>query len=297
MPPQTYSQAPLPAIKLGKFSGSLLIVKQSWALLKQDREILLFPIISSVVSFVVFLIAAALFYFGYLGGDISRIDSLDNASSDYMYYVFLFLYYLVMFFILNFFQAGIYSIAYTRFNGQDMSFSGGIQNAFKNLGKIFIWSLISATVGVVLRIIADKFKIVGQIVFVLFGAAWNILTYFSLPSLVIGGTSIFGSFKDSATIIRKTWGESIIINLGVGFFFGFLIIVGIVIGMVIYFIAPFVSTLIVVGILLLLYIVGLSIVSSALSSIFKLALYEYARTGLIPSGFSPEIIQDAIRAK
>jgi hypothetical protein len=43
-------------------------------------------------------------------------------------------------------------------------------------------------------------------------------------------------------------------------------------------------------------VIALTVISSTLSSIFKLALYEYATTGNIPSGFSPELIQNAIRS-
>jgi hypothetical protein len=38
-------------------------------------------------------------------------------------------------------------------------------------------------------------------------------------------------------------------------------------------------------------------VSSTLSSIFKLAIYEYARTGNVPEGFTPEVVINAVQSK
>jgi hypothetical protein len=48
-------------------------------------------------------------------------------------------------------------------------------------------------------------------------------------------------------------------------------------------------------ILLVLAFFMMVIISSTLSSIFKLALYNYAKTGQVPEGFSEELIIGAIK--
>jgi hypothetical protein len=90
----------------------------------------------------------------------------------------------------------------------------------------------------VLQFIADRSKLVGKIVASIFGAAWAILTYFSLPSLVIGQRTVKESFKESAALIRKTWGETIIVNFGVGFFFGILFFLGLALSIGIIVLVP-----------------------------------------------------------
>lgn len=296
-----------PPIKLGKFSASKLIVKQSWAVLKQDKEIMWFPVISSITTLVAIVIMAALFFFIALGGDWSIFkeggDAMANGygqqgnpALEFARYLTLLVYYVVIFFIANFFQAGLLLIVQGRFSGQNLSFSDGIKGAQAHIGRIFMWSLISATVGVILRAIAERSRIIGAIVAGILGAAWNIMTYFSLPSLVIGNTSIKDSFKESAAIIRKTWGESIIINFGVGFFFGIIVFLLFALSIGIIVILQSFVVAIVVGILFVLAVIALSIVSSTLGSIFKLAIYNYARTGQIPSAFSPELVMGAVRA-
>jgi hypothetical protein len=210
-------------------------------------------------------------------------------------YVLCFIYYVVMFFITNFFQAGIYTIAHARMNGRDLSLGDGLRGAQAAAGKIFVWSLISATVGMVLRTIAERSKIIGKIVAVVLGAAWNILTYFSLPALVISNVSVKESFKLSAATIRKTWGETIIVNVGVGLFFGLTLFGGLALGIGTMILAPSAPVILAVSVLMVVYAVMLIIISSALDAIFKLALYEYAQTGTIPGGFSPDLIRGAVR--
>ena len=275
-----------------------MIVSQSWEILKKDKEIMWFPVCSTIVSLAALVVLGIALFLVMLGGDIENFKEIKEGEPVGMFsYVALFVYYLVMYFIANFFTAGIFIIVHGRFNGQDLSFQDGINGAIANSGKIFWWSFISATVGVVLQIISDKSKLVGKLVVGLLGAAWGILTYFSLPSLIIGKTSVADSFKQSASVIRKTWGETIIINLGVGLFFGLLVFLALALMIGVIILAPTFPVVISMLLLFVIFIVLITIISSSLGAIFKLALFEYATTGKIPDGFSRELIQNAVRTK
>ncbi len=289
--------APPPPLQMGKLKASMTIVSESWELLKKDKEIMWFPVLSAITSIVALTILAGVMYFVVLSGNINNIAQVQGDGLSPFGYFILFVYYLVMIFIVNFFESGIYIIAHARFNGQDLNFNDGIRGATENITKIFIWSLISATVGVVLQIIADRSRFIGKIVVWMLGAAWGILTFFSLPSLIIGKKSVQDSFKDSAATIRKTWGETIIVNLGVGLFFTMITFVLFAIMLVVFVLIPDIFVGIGLLALFLISIICITIISSALSSIFKLALYEYATSGKIPEGFSPNIIQNAIKVK
>ena len=280
-------------VVMGKWKASKLIVSESWAILKQDKEMMLFPIMSIVSS----LVASASLGILYLFVLPKGVESELLGGNTIIVYGVLFIYYVVMFFILNFFQAGIYIIAHGRFSGKDLSFKDGIDGALHNAGKIFMWSVISSTVGILLNIIVDKFKFIGVIIAKILGVAWNVMTYFSLPSLVIGNKTISESFKDSALMIRKTWGETIIVNFGVGLLFGVLMFLGLALSIGIIALAPSLFVFMSVLALYVVYVIILSIISSTLGSIFKLALYEYASTGVMPAGFSPEVISGAIQRK
>ena len=299
---QTQTNAPPipPApVKIGKFKASRMIVRESWGILKLDKELLWFPIFSAIASLIALIIMGTLFFFIVMGGDIYAFDNMDANEStvDLVGYAILFAYYLVMFFITNYFLAGIFIIVYGRFSGQNLSFSDGIRGSNRNIGKIFLWSFISATVGVILHIIAERSKIIGKIVAYFLGAAWGILTYFSLQSLVIGQHSVINSFKESAALIRKTWGETIIVNFGVRLFFGFVIFLGLVISLGVVILVQKVEITILMAVLFALFVIAITIISSTLSSIFKLALYEFALTGNVPQGFNPDLIRSAVKAK
>lgn len=284
----------MPPQKIGKFAGSWMIIKQSWNVLAQDKEVMLFPVASAFVSLIAFIIMLVIGFFVVLGGALGNIGEVGG---EVMGYVLLFIYYVVMFFITCFFQAAVMIVVKGRFSGQNLSFGDGISGAFANFGKLLAFSVISATVGVILQIIADRFKFVGAIIASILGAAWAILTYFSLPSLVIGQHGVKDSFKDSAAVIRKTWGEAIIVNFGVGFVFGLATFFAIILAVGLAIVAPVVEVWIAIVIALIMFLVGVSILSSTLGIIFKLALYEYAKNGVVPQGFSQELIAQAIKSK
>jgi hypothetical protein len=292
-PIETPAAIATPTKKIGRFEASFSLASESWNVMKQDKEIAWFPVLSAVSGLVAMVIMALLFFFFAFQGGLKPIgEEYTNVA-----YVGMFVYYLIMFFITNYFLAGLYTVVHARFNGKNLSVRAGLANANANIDKILIWSLISATVGVVLRIIADRFEFIGKIVSSLLGAAWGILTYFSLPSLIIGQKTVTESFKESAALIRKTWGEALIMNFGLGIFFTLVFFgyTALSIGMII--LAPITEMIILVGILYIVFFVAFWIILATLNAIFTLALYEYASTGKVPKGFTPALIEGAVKGK
>ncbi len=98
-------------------------------------------------------------------------------------------------------------------------------------------------------------------------------------------------------MIRKTWGETIIVNFGVGLIFGLINTLLFAVGIVILILFPTMNVAIGIGSSLIFLIILLSILSTSLNAIFKLVLFEYARTGTVPQGFSLDVVQSAIKVK
>jgi Family of unknown function (DUF6159) len=286
-----------PAMKIGKFKASFMLVQESWNILKQSKDIAWFPVLSAISSVVALILCLAIFFFAVLHGEVQTFQNSQKEDMKNFMYIGMFLYYLIMFFITNYFLAGLYTVVHGKFNGQNLSLQDGIASANKHADKIFLWSLISATVGVVLQFISDKSKLVGKIVAGLFGAVWGILTYFSLPSLIIGQKSVKESFTESASLIRKTWGEALIVNFGMGLFFGLLFFGYIALSIGVIILVPMIEVIILVGVLFVVFMIVTTIVSATLQAIFKLALYEYAVTGKVPEGFTKELIEGAVRGR
>lgn len=291
MPPESIQAV----VKLGKFAASKIIVRQSFALLRQDKEIIWFPILSMISTILITIGLGVIYFFAFLGGIFTK-ESIEahKQTAEVIGYVMLFINYVSVMFVANFFESALYVVVNGRFSGNDLTFSDGIKGASNKMWAIFKWSVISATVGIILRIIADKFKLAGRIISYVLGAAWNILTFFSLPALITEDIGVIDAFKESASVIRKKWGETIIINFGVGlvFFLIYLLLIVLLVGLII--LSPSVFTMIVGTVLLFVTILVLGTLSSTLSSIFKLAIFMYAKTGVVPQGFSEDVIIGAV---
>jgi hypothetical protein len=291
----TLLASPEITVRMGKFKASYTIVKESWRAFRADSEIALFPFLTAILGILGMAVFCAVFV-TYIAGDNFFAGQNDPLSDTEIYVTGALglVLYVYLSFVANFCEAGIYTIVHARFNGQNLSFADGIKGAWRSVSQIFLWSVIMVTVGAILNLIASRSKILGKIVASLLGAAWNILTYFALPSLVIDRTSVKEALHSSATTIRKMWGETIIINLGMGLFFGVLIILLLVVGFGAMILVPTMPVFIICAVGITIGLVVIAVVQIVLGSIFKLALYEYARTGVVPSGFTPALIQQAV---
>ena len=92
----------------------------------------------------------------------------------------------------------------------------GLALARQHIGKIFVWALITATVGMILRAIQERSGIVGRIVIGIVGIAWSVLTFFVVPVLLYEPVGVGESIKRSASIFRQRWGEQFIGNATIG---------------------------------------------------------------------------------
>ncbi len=265
------------------FTRSFQLVKESFEVLKKDKEIMLFPVISAIVT-VLLLISFIVPIFFYNTG-------IDNFG-----YVLLFIYYILSYFIVIFFNTGLITCAHIRLNGKDPTFMDGFNNAKKHIGKIFVWALISATIGLILRIIADRSSWVGKIVVAIIGMAWSLITFFVIPVMVFENISVFESIKRSGYLFKKTWGENVIGQFSMGFIFLILGIAGII-PLILAFMTGSFVLIIPVFALVVIYWIFLGIVSASLEGIFVAALYNYASIGKIPSVYSPEVITTAFQPK
>ena len=262
----------------------------SWDMLKKDREILVFPLISGICCLVVLASFAVPII-------LAVMHSHDAATSvEPIGYGILFMYYFCSYFIITFFNTAIVACAAHRMKGNDPTVSYGMQAAFSRFNLIFGWALLQATVGLVLRMIEDRSALVGRIVAGILGVAWTVTSFLVVPVLVVEKLGPIDAIKASTALLRKTWGEQLIGNCSFGLVFLVLAIP-----------APFFAVIgfmsnsgigAIAGILTAaLYIVGLALIQSALQAIFQTALYFYARDNKAPEGFDNAALANAVRMK
>jgi len=152
----------------------------------------------------------------------------------------------------------------------------------------------------VLKIIESKSDKLGQFIISLVGAGWAIATYFVVPILVVERVEPWDALKRSVSLMRRTWGESIVGNMGIGLVIMLFMLPGIafiVLGIV--GAAAWNQTaLAVVGIVAgVIWMMVVSLISSATHTILLAALYRYAAEGTAPPQFDQQLLQQAFRSK
>lgn len=270
-------------------------IKASFMALRQKKKLIIFPIISSASVIFVFL----LFFFPniFLGKISFSIleENIFNSNTRTSFYLLLFLFYLISYFIIIFFNAGLMFCARSLLNGEKTSIGEGLSGATKKFANIFTWALISATIGIVLRIIDDKASVFVRILSIPFMIAWNLLTFFVVPVIIFEKINILQAIKESGYIFRKTWKE----NFVAGFSFSLYFLVFAVFGLIPFAIALYFDNTVFVGaslVFLAIYLTILATILSSLNGILVVALYDYAKNGKINSLFG-ESVKEAFGEK
>jgi len=268
------------------------LAKESFRVLRIDKELMVFPLVSGIACLLVLAsFALPLWNSPYAKVVLDEGPALDDPVA----YVILFAFYLVNYFVILFFNSALVACAIIRFKGGDPTVADGFRAASNRLPQIFAWALVSATVGLVLRVIESRSERVGQIAAALLGAGWTIATYFVVPVLVVERTGPVDAVKRSLSVLRRTWGEALAANFGIGilvFLLSLLAIVPIVFGgMAIAAGHAVMGGILIVGGVVWLLLVGL--MSSTLDSILLAALYLFAAKGTVPQHFDNDLLRDA----
>lgn len=277
-----------------KIRNSWNLIKASARVLSADKELIIFPLLSSIALLIVTAsFAIPMFAAGFF-------DQLLGGESDIFHYIVLFFFYVVQYTVIIFANSALIGAALIRLRGGDPTVGDGFRIAFGHFGKILGYALIAATVGLVLKWIADKSKNLGRFVVSLIGLAWNLATYLVVPVLVVEEVGPLESVKRSAAYLKKTWGEQIVGNFSVGLIFGLLSFLVLLVGVPLFIWAATAESLVgmvAVGVVVALVLVLLSLVSNTLESIYVAAVYHYIAQGGTGGYFNQEQIEGAFRAK
>lgn len=282
------------------FSNGWQLVKASWSVLRNDKKLMIFPLISMIASLIVSITFIIPVVMAAMADSATRSTESDSGGMGVFSVVMMFLFYLVMNAVVFYFNSALVAAVMMRIRGEDMTLGKAFGVATQRLPSILGYAAISATVGVILRSIAER-GIVGRIVTSLLGTAWSILTFLVVPILVVENINPIEAVKRSGSLLKQTWGEQITGNLSMGFVFGLLIVATIfLIGVPLIFIGAAANSAIllamsIAGVVVL--VVALILIQSALQGIFTTALYHYATAGTTGGLYDEALIQQAFRAK
>jgi Family of unknown function (DUF6159) len=219
------------------------LTKQSWGVLKSDRSLVIFPILSTIFA----LIAVVVIW-------------LPTASMS------------------------------------GALVGEGIRAARQRIGPILGWTLVAATVGLIPRLVEERVPVAAKIAVWIAGAAWAVATFFVIPVLALEGSGPWRSLKRSVAVVKARWGEGATGTVAISAVTGLVVLMMILIGAACGF-ALFAAGLqplaVAVVAITVAGVIVVSIISSALSEIFRVAVYEYAVTGATPGAFDNGLLQNA----
>ncbi|MCE9530790.1 MAG: DUF6159 family protein [Planctomycetes bacterium] len=277
-----------------RISNGFAMARSSWRVIMSDKKLLLFPVVSGIL----FLIVTASFLIPM--GILANQGKLEDGKGNLQVWVYpvIFALYFCTYFVIIFCNAALVSCALVRFNGGTPSVGDGFRAAMARLPQIAAWAFVSATVGLLLKVIENAGEKVGQIVSSILGTAWSVMTFFVVPILVVEKVGPIDSVSRSVSLMKKTWGEALTGHIGIGLFL-FLLAIPIVLLLVAGFVlldkmqGVGIALIVAGGISMLLYMA----VSAAMNTVFMTAVYQYASTDRVPDGFDHEKLSHAFGAK
>ena len=271
---------------MSKIRRGWQLTKKSWALLRQNPDLLRFPLYGGLATIVCALIV--------VGPGVFLIEEDQAVFGGALAVIGFYL----LAVIGTYFSVGLAAAANMVFQGQQATVTDGLAVSRSRFSQIAGWAAVSATIGIALSALENQGAI-GQIAGRLLAVGWSLITFLAVPVIALEGTGPFETLKRSASLFKSRWGAQVTGNIAIGgavFLFGVLPS-GLLIfaGFLIWASASFAGAL-----LLVIGVIGLAIsmlVSSALSNIFGVALYRYALDGEALGGFTAEELESAVRTK
>jgi hypothetical protein len=286
----------------GRISRGWGILTQSWSVVRQDKELLLFPVLSGMACLVVtasFILPVVFVpelqetFHDVRKGEASDVQKLASLALSFAFYM-------AHYFVIVFFNTALASCAMIRFRGGDPTVADGLRAAISRLPQILAWAAVAATVGMILRALEERVGLLGKIVIGLIGVGWSIATYLIVPILAAERLGPIAAVRRSVALLSKTWGESLTGHISLSLVSILLILPALVVLFAGFFVSMAMESpwpVVAAGAVFVVYLIALSIVTSALQQVFLAGIYLYAAEGQVPPGFSAELLQSAFRPK
>lgn len=261
---------------LARLATGWKLMRYSFGVLFQSPRLMVFPLISGI--------GTAIF-----GGLVFLILFTGDFTTNGIEYVFVFALYFGTTLITTYFNTALVFAVNDRFHGRRSAPWRALAAAWKRKRLIVIWSVVVATIGVVLARVDELESSSAESTTMVFDIAWTVITFFVVPVIAFEGGSVTETFAESADTFRKTWGESIASGFGIDFLtvlLGFLGIFGVyVVSGFVDVVLPVTSTVILLGGSAIV-VLGVYLVGQTVRAITKTVLYLYATEEEIPEMFS-----------
>ena len=273
-----------------KFSRSWGLIKASASVLRADKELMLFPILSSLATLLVLAtFALPVFALKLFADGFNVLGAVIG-----------FAFYFCQYSVIVFFNSALVAAATIRLEGGDPTFSDGIRAAKARLPAILGYAAIAATVGVLLQSLKNRDNnVIVRMIGSGLGMAWTLATFLVVPVLVNRDIGPVDALKESVVLLKKTWGENAIGNVGIGAAFSLITTFVVLLGILATFLAWQASMALAIGVAaaFLIGVLVLGVTQAALSGIYSAALYRYAVSHEAPAEFRGMALESAFAPK
>lgn len=284
----------------------LNITRESWNVLRADFKLMVFPLFSGLAAaaILVTVLAANILIPSFGEWSIAALRALSSRDPQQPLAAralglgCLFVIYFVEWFVVIFFNTALVGCALRRLAGGQPTVGDGFRIALQRLPQILAWTLFTSAVGTLLSAIEQQLGWLGKLAIRLLGVTWAVATYLVVPVLAAEGTGPLQAVRRSVALLKRTWGEGLVghftiqlLSSGVGIMLVVLTTGGLLLAVFLESLMIAVAT----GTVLLLGLLTIAILTSAMRQVFLAALYHYATTGEIPSGFSESTLKQALQ--
>lgn len=278
---------------MGSWSDSRALTRQSWAVLKDNRYLMAYPIVG---------IVAGIIPFGVIAGGVVFIAMNQNWVGWALVVIGLYLLTLVTAVV----QAGLTVSAAAELEGGSSSLGHGLSTAIGHLGRLARWAFVSTVVSLLVAALrGNNSGGIAAVVFrnVLAAAAdvmWQLITFFVMPAMMLDDLGMIDAIKKSASTFKQRWGTQLSGGVRIGGLIGLIAILPAILAIVLGVVLATAGTLsvgvplVVVG-LIVLIVAGL--ILSAIRGVFSVVLYRFATQGIVEGGFTEQQLAGAVKVK
>jgi hypothetical protein len=280
---------------ISRVERSWRLIKASTAVLQDDGELLLLPVLSGTATLAV---GGAFVWQAMNDGTFDAVKDGQAGALPASLYVWLFAFYLVQYFVIIFFNTALVGAALDRLEGRDPTLRSALALAFRRIGPIFGYAIASATVGILIRFIGERLGLIGRLIGAGAGLAWTVMTFLVVPVLAAEGIGPVEAIERSAGLLRKTWGENIVGSAGISLVMGF---AAFVVGLAFVGGAFLLPTHQAIALALMtagaIAFIAIMVFGTALSAVYSAAVYYYAVIGEPPVDFDRDMVRGAFAPK
>lgn len=303
---------------MSKFRRSWALLKCSVCVIGRNKKLLIFPILVMLLTCMAMLLFAlpiVLWGTGHPYSDAAHWQAVGHRWADWNNhggqfsltlhpagYALMAAVYLFSTFLATFFNVAFYSQILNALGGRPVSILEGLRTACSRIKSIIIWSLFTGLVGLAIRSLEERVGVVGRWVVGLLGIAWSVASVFVVPAIILEPETAnpLRYLKTSASLLKRTWGESLIGFVGFQFgglliFIGSLVFLGI--GCALSVMLHTLLFIAVISVLWLFGLISLLYLLSVAGQVFIGAIYLYAAKGVVTAPFNEEQMHTAWKQK